>query len=198
MDTRVTFSKVDTEKRLAYGEVYIPMMPDSQGDFMSRENVEKMAHEFMKNGFLKNIDTNHDLQKSGAYVVESFVAREGDKEFIEGAWVLAVHIPDDDDWASVKKGEFGGFSMHGTGQRVETTIEIEVPDDGVVKGETQVGEDHTHEYVVSFDKDGNFMGGATSEAAGHVHLITGGTVTETADGHAHRYNFIEALVPNEN
>ena len=61
MERVVNFSKFDEEKQLAYGEVYMPMIPDSQGDFMTSEEIEKMAHGFMMDGLLRGVDTQHDL-----------------------------------------------------------------------------------------------------------------------------------------
>ena len=188
----VSICKVDDEKQLAYGEVYIPMVPDSQGDFMTASEIEKMAHEFMKDGLLRGVDTEHDLADNGSVVVESFIARKNDPDFIEGSWVAAVWVPDDL-WPMVKSGELGGFSMYGKGERVPTYITIEVPDDGVVKGETDTMEDHTHIFALRFDEDGTFLGGETNAVDGHYHKITKGTVTEDAEGHRHRFSVVEAL-----
>ena len=192
----VSFSKFDEEKQLAYGEVYVPMIPDSQGDFMTAAEIEKMAHGFMKNGLLRGVDTQHDLVDNGSVVVESFIARKGDPDFIEGSWVAAVWVPDDI-WPLVKSGELGGFSMYGKGERVPTMITIEIPDDGIIKGATEESEGHTHTYLLRFDAEGNFTGGETNVVDGHSHRITKGTVTDKSngdeEGHRHRFSFIEAL-----
>lgn len=187
-----TFSKFDDDKQIAYGEVYIPMVPDSQGDFMTADEIEKMAHEFMKDGLLRGVDTEHDLQDNGSIVVESFIVRKGDPDFIEGAWVAAVWVTDEL-WPLVKSGELGGFSMYGKGERVPTMITIEVPDDGIVKGETEEQEDHTHIFMLRFDDEGNFLGGETNQVNGHYHSITKGTVTEESEDHRHRFSFVEAF-----
>ena len=194
--TIVNFSKFDDEKQLAYGEVYIPMVPDSQGDFMTAAEIEKMAHGFMMDGLLRGVDTEHDLEDNGSVVVESFIARKGDPDFIEGSWVAVVKVTDEL-WPLVKSGELGGFSMYGKGERVPTYITIEVPDDGIVKGETDSAEDHTHVFMLRFDDAGNFLGGQTNEVNGHSHGIKKGTVTEDAgpegQEHRHRFSFVEAL-----
>ncbi len=192
MERYVSISKVDADKQLAYGAVYMPMIPDSQGDFMTVEEIEKMAHRFMKDGLLRGIDTQHDLSDNGSIVVESFIVRKGDPDFIEGSWVAAVWVPDDI-WPLVKSGELGGFSMYGKGERIPTMITIEVPDDGILKGMTEEMDDHDHRYVLRFDDEGNFLGGETSMVDGHSHTITKGTVTEEEDGHRHRFSFVEAL-----
>lgn len=193
MERYVTISKIDEDKQIAYGEVYIPMIPDSQGDFMTSEEIEKMAHRFMKDGFLRSVDTQHDLADNGSIVVESFIVRKDDPDFpIAGSWVAAVWVPDDL-WPLVKSGELGGFSMYGKGERIPTMITIEVPDNGILKGETATTEDHTHKYTLRFDAVGEFLGGETNVVNGHSHKINKGTVTEEEEDHRHRFSFVEAL-----
>ena len=188
----VSICKTDEDRQLAYGEVYIPMIPDSQGDFMTEIEIEKMAHRFMKNQLLYGVDTEHDMADNGSVVVESFIAREGDPDFMKGAWVAAIWVPDEL-WPLVKSGELGGFSMYGGGERIPTMITIEVPDDGIMKGETSEMEDHFHKFTLRFDEVGNFLGGETNTVNGHAHKITKGTVTDKEDDHRHRFSFVEAL-----
>ena len=118
---------------------------------------------------------------------------------LRGLGYWGVFVEDDDTWESVKKGDFGGFSMSGTGTKEQKIIEIEIPESGILKGDTQPIDDgdHIHEYEISFSDEGAFLGGATSENDDHAHLIKQGTVTEEANGHLHRFNFIEALIPDE-
>lgn len=113
----VTFRKT-AAKQIVYGEVYVPGELDSHGDFMRAETIEKMAQQFLRSGLVKNIDTEHDMQPNGSEVVESFIARKGDPNFTEGAWVLGVKVNDPQLWAAVQSGEINGFSMFGTGERV--------------------------------------------------------------------------------
>lgn len=187
--------KFDNEKRIAYGVVYAPDVPDAHGDFMEAGEIEAMAHRFLAEGRVTSIDTEHDLTDNGSVVVESFIARKGDPDFPEGAWVVGVHIPDAGLWEQVKKGEIGGLSMYGLVMMEDATLEIELPDDGLLWGETFDHEGHTHKYVIKFDEEGNFLGGMTDEVDGHSHVITRGTVTDRAGDvqHRHRYNFLENL-----
>lgn len=88
-----TRCKLDDELRIVYGEVYAPDVIDSQGDTMSAAEIRKMAHHFLAEGRVKQIDVQHNNQVCGAKVVESFIAREGDPTFIpsgrsEGVLVL--------------------------------------------------------------------------------------------------------------
>lgn len=113
--------KVDDEKRIVTGVVYEPDVLDAHGEFMTADEIEKSAHQFLKD--YRNIDKQHDFVASQADVVESWIAKEdgklGDQDIIKGTWLMSVHVPDDDTWAEIKKGELTGFSMGGVGERVE-------------------------------------------------------------------------------
>ena len=110
-----------------------------------------MAYGFLSKGITDSIDINHDGQKCGACVVESFIARENDPDFIPGSWVVGVHVPDVDQWELVKTGELNGFSMEGTGFKTPQIVDFNVPES--LKGETLVDADddtHHHEFYVNY------------------------------------------------
>lgn len=188
----LTLRKYDEELQIVYAEVYAPGVPDSQGDFMVSEEIRKAAHNFLKQMRVDQIDVNHNNELTGAFVVESFIARKGDPEFISDSWVVGVHIPDPDLWGQVKKGELNGFSMEAVVRRTQREIEIEVPE--TVVGKTDSVQNHTHTFTVKFSEEGDFLGGSTNDVNGHSHKITKGTATDTADGHTHRFSFVEAFV----
>ncbi len=121
----VSIKKTAAQKQIAYAEVYRPNSVDSQGDFMTAEGIEAMAHSFLKKGLVRGIDTQHNGVENGSVVVESFIARKGDPDFAEGAWVMGVHVPDKKLWDAIVKGQITGFSMFGTGDKVKRTIEVE-------------------------------------------------------------------------
>lgn len=117
---RNQFRKFDVEKRLVYAEVYLPDTEDAHGHSMTAEEIEKMAHGFLKNRRTTQIDVNHDNKVDyDCYMVESFIAREGDVDYMPGAWVGVVKVENDDIWASIKNGEITGFSFEGMGYVVE-------------------------------------------------------------------------------
>ncbi|WP_162742360.1 XkdF-like putative serine protease domain-containing protein [Nitratireductor sp. OM-1] len=189
----VQFKKADEEQQLVYGEVYAPTVPDSQGDFMTREAIQEMAHGFMRRGLVTKIDVQHTREESGCYVVESFIARDDDPTFIPGSWVLGVKIPDPSVWNLVKSGELNGFSLDGLGVRVDTVLEINVPE--TITGQTEESDGHRHTFFVKYDDQGAFLGGWTDEGPdGFRHEIRRGTLTETANGHAHRFSFVEGVL----
>ena len=192
-DSVVQIKKLDSARQMIWAEVYVPMVPDSQGDFMSAQEIEQAAHNFMRGQRMYNIDTEHNLQKNESCVIESFIARPGDPEFVPGSWVVGIHIVDPAQWAAVEKGEINALSMYGSGAREDALIEIEIPDDGIIKGDTQDFGGHKHQFFMQFDADGRILKGFTDEVNGHSHVIKGGTITDVSQGHAHRYSMSDAL-----
>lgn len=188
-----SLKKVDDDQRLVYGEVYAPGIPDAHGDFMSAQTIQDMAHEFLRRGLVNNVDVDHNNELSGCYIVESFIAREGDGVFIPGSWVVGVKVPDDKLWKKIKTGELNGFSLEGSALRVDADDPIEYPN--TLTGETDLANGHSHTFQVWFDDEGKFLGGETGPGPdGHVHRITRGTLTDKVNGHAHRFSFVEVLL----
>ena len=65
--------KADTESHYVTGIVYEPMVEDSQGNYMTEEEIAKAAHWFMKNE--GSVDIQHCFKKAdGCEVVESYLA----------------------------------------------------------------------------------------------------------------------------
>ncbi len=182
--------KLDEELQIVYAEVYVPDTPDSDNDFMSVETIREMGHSFLADGKVTKVDVNHSREDISAAVVESFIARKGDPDFIENSWVAAVKINDPDVWELVKSGEINGFSLDGRGKGETTELEIEIPE--FVKGETVIEEGHKHIFKVFFNEEGDFLGGKTIDKdSDHEHQIKRGTLTEETRGHAHRFSFVE-------
>lgn len=113
------FKKSDSKKQIVYGEVYVPDRRDSDGNFMTAETIEKMAHDFLRSQRNSQISKGHDGNPNKGCVVESFIAREGDSDFVAGSWVVGVHVPDAEIWKSIEAGELTGFSIEGTGNLIE-------------------------------------------------------------------------------
>lgn len=198
---RATVKKTDEEHRIAWAEVYAPHVPDAHGDFMEPVDVAKMAWRFCASGRTRKCDVRHDNKTDrGQAVVETFVARDPDPDFIPGAWVVGMHIPGDAEWEGVKKGEFNGFSMQARVYQEEVEIEVDL-EGRVFKGDTQPGgageKLHHHGFQVRFDLEGKFLGGETTESIGpgpkHKHQIVRGSVTKAALDHTHRYSFLDML-----
>jgi len=116
--------KTAPEKQIVYGVVIEPwtnVTPDgdSHGDRMTKEEIEKSAHDYMYD--FQEIKEQHD-HVIKAQPVESFIApvdfAAPDGQIIkEGSWIMAVKIEDKDVWEKVKKGEITAFSPGGYGKR---------------------------------------------------------------------------------
>ncbi|KVR21716.1 hypothetical protein WK13_34830 [Burkholderia ubonensis] len=191
-------SEADTpEKQIIFSTVYAPNRPDSDGEFMVAEEIEAMAHRFAKKGEMQCIDVFHDNKVTECAVVESFIARKGDPDFIEGAWVVGIHIPDADLWDMVKKGDINGISMEALVTRHEREVTLNIPP--VVTGMTTKSEtcedDHEHKFYVAYDDEGKFLGGRTDVVNGHLHAIVAGTITEESgtDKHRHRFSAVDSI-----
>lgn len=184
--------KADSELQVAFGEVYSPNFPDSQADFMTPEDIVLSAYKFMNDLRQRGIDVNHDGNTDGiGVVVESFIARKGDPDFVQGAWVVGVRVHASEIWEKIKSGEINGFSMEAMVKQKKRLLTVEVPD--VLKGETESQEQHTHVFEMKLDSHGRVLTGSTSITDGHFHEIKRGTATEKADGHSHRYSFKELI-----
>ncbi len=190
----VRIGRVDGDKRLIFGEVYAPNVLDTYAEFVTPEDLELMAHRFL--GELENlsttIDTNHDNVPNGSFPVESYIARAGDPDFAEGAWVLGVKVPDDHIWSQIKRGELNGFSFEALVKPVDVEITMRQVRDLV--GETEEAADHDHVFFAQVNEQGRVVAGNTSINAGadgimHDHRIRRGTVTEMGgdDRHVHRF-----------
>lgn len=194
----VAFKKESAAKRMVWAEVYTPDVPDSDGEFMRAAEIEKMAYGFMRSMKLDSVDHQHaGVQVEGACVIESFIARKGDPEFNEGAWVVGMHIDNDDMWEKIEKGEVNGYSMEAMVIKEQQDVEIEMAP--VLTGKTIATkaegdtEPHEHEFFVAYD-GARFLGGKTSPGPdGHVHAIKRGTVTEDQNGHSHRFAHVEQI-----
>jgi hypothetical protein len=187
-----TIKKADSELQVAFGEVYSPSFPDSQGDFMEAEDIVLSAYKFMNDLQLRKIDVNHDGNTDGiGVVVESFIARKGDPDFVPGSWVVGVRVHDEEIWEKIKGGEINGFSMEAMVKQRKKLLTVEIPE--ILKGDTESQEEHTHSFELKLDSRGKVLSGSTSVNDGHFHEIRRGTATEKADGHSHRYSFKELI-----
>ena len=181
---------IDETRRIIFGEVYAPNKIDAYGWFMEPHEVEKMAHKFMRLDLNKVIDTNHDNIPNGSYPVQSFIARAGDPQFTEGAWVLGVKITNESLWSKVVNGELNAFSMEIFVKKVPAVVEVETVTKQV--GKTEESEDHSHYFYVDVDPTtGRVIGGRTNIVDGHYHDLSVNSVTDKSVGtlrpHTHRY-----------
>lgn len=128
--------KTDAEKHFVTGIVYEPMVEDTDGNYMTEEEITKAAHWFMKNA--GDADIQHCFEKAeGVEVVESYVAKcdmeiEG-QPIKKGTWLMTMEVSDSDVWGQIEKGEITGFSMGGKGAYSEVDVDISDPENPVEK-----------------------------------------------------------------
>lgn len=122
--------KADGEAHYVTGIVYEPMVEDSQGNYMTAEEIEKAAHWFAKNG--NSVDLQHNFEAlDGASVVETWIAKadyEIDGQPVKkGSWLMTMEIANDSIFEAIQKGEITGFSMGGTGVYSDKDVDITDP-----------------------------------------------------------------------
>lgn len=185
MLTRI--KKADAKKQIVYGEVYAPNIIDAHGDIMTAEDVEILAHRFLQLPVLKgSVDTFHSHNPVAAYPVESFIARPGDPDYAEGAWVLAVKVEDKEIWDKIETGEINGFSIDA--YAVKQDVQVTAAVFKSFMGETKESEGHTHFLFATLNESGKVIGGMTDTVNGHFHEIRRASVTETSNNHSHRFS----------
>lgn len=183
----------DGYERIVFGEVLVPGQINVYGDFHDKASVKQFAYGFMINGF--GIDRDHENESIAdkVRIVESFIARENDPDFVEGAWVVALHVLDDAIWDDVLSGELNGFSYEAL--VAVLPVEVVVPNSFDFIGVTYPSsvDGHTHTFYARLDDNGRVIAGGTNEVNGHSHLITSHTFTEQdeAGGHRHRFSLYE-------
>lgn len=108
------------EERTVYGIVLEPDEIDSQKDTISAEEIKQACYKFMED--FGNLGKQHQEIVNGKLVLlENFIAPvdfEIDGQKVKkGSWLMKERVVDDVLWESVKKGEFTGFSIGGSGIR---------------------------------------------------------------------------------
>lgn len=172
-------------------EVLVPDLPNVYGDIYTAPAIREFALQFALQGY--GIDVEHDKQDvtgQSAVVVESFIVRPGDPDFIEGAWVIGMKILDPALWLDILEGRINGYSYEATCEVLPVLIEN--LRNRTVSGVTEPDpfDGHTHAYTVVLDALNNPISGGTSETDGHSHTISTHTYTGSANAHRHRYQVI--------
>jgi hypothetical protein len=181
----------DEWERVVFAEVLIPNVPNVFGDLWSPAAVREAAYEFMRQGYGIDVD-NDNVDVSGpVHVVESFIVRAGDTDFIEGSWVVAMRVEDDTLWQKILDNEINGYSYEATVNFL-AGIFVDETDDGTRTGYTEPDpyDGHRHAFAVLVDANNRPLSGGTDEVDGHSHTISTHTVTDESDGHSHRFNLV--------
>lgn len=182
--------------RVVMAEVLIPNVPNVFGDIYSEENIRDIVEKFAVQGY--GLDINHDqkdVEGKDYVVIESFIARPGDPDFIVGSWVVGIKVLSDTVWQRILDGDLNGFSYEAEAEVTEITLQHLRNRQVVGTTEPDPFDGHTHDYLVIVSPLNRPIAGATGETNGHSHKIVTHTVTEDSlndDGrfHSHRYQVI--------
>ena len=114
--------KADAEHHYVTGIVYEPLVEDTDGNYMTEEEITKAAYWYAKNG--DKVDIQHSFEAlPNACVVENWIAKAdfdcGGEKITKGTWLMTVEVTDEDVWRQIEKGEITGFSMGGVGNYSE-------------------------------------------------------------------------------
>lgn len=135
-----TFSKLDTDKRLAFGWASVTKVNgtpivDKQGDYIDLGDLEEAAYTYVHSSRVggdmhKRAESMQgpsaykvsDMVESIVFTPEKIEAMGLPREFPQGWWV-GYRVHDDETWDLVKKGERTGFSIHGRGLRKSADLD---------------------------------------------------------------------------
>lgn len=86
------------------------------------DNIERAVKKFFKNGYNKNVDTEHNNIANGSYIVDSWFIRDADSNPLKafgfevnvGDWCGTICVENDEIWNEyIKTGKLKGFSVEG-------------------------------------------------------------------------------------
>jgi hypothetical protein len=178
-------------EQVVMAEILIPDTPNTYGDIYTHAAIKEFAYQFAMQGYGIDVNHNQDDVTGKVYVVESFIVRPGDPDFIEGSWVVAMKILDPDIWQKVLDGEINGYSF----EALVTMLPIQIDNlrNRIITGITHpdLFDGHTHTYSVVVDTLNKPVSGGTGVTDGHSHNISTHTFTDIADAHSHRFDVIE-------
>ncbi len=121
---KINSTKFKSETSGTQGRLFVTLMEpnihDSQGDYYTREEIQKACDHFAKHGLVGKCDVNHNMQPVPEFtVVENYILKTSDREHFPdtkvGAWVQVLKCEDlnSELWQKIEKGEFNGVSIYG-------------------------------------------------------------------------------------
>ena len=121
---KINSTKFKSETMGTQGRLYVTLMEpnvhDSQGDYYTREEIQKACDNFAKHGLVGKCDVNHNMQPVPEFtVVENYILKTSDREHFPdakvGSWVQVLKCENlqSELWQKIEKGEFNGVSIYG-------------------------------------------------------------------------------------
>lgn len=133
------------EKHMIYGCALRPDFPIYRNDGteeyyleFSKEAVEKLARNYMVNGFQQNFTQAHKSEVEGITITESWIKVDMEKDksialgldadLPIGSWLIGAYCNNADVWDKVKAGAYHGFSCEAIVDVNELQFEEQTPD----------------------------------------------------------------------
>lgn len=127
-DEKPLYFVEDEEKRIVFGNIMVADTPilrkprldlnieDYHYVVFSKETIEKLALNYLKNGFQHNATAQHRYIIDGVTLFESFTTDEnivvkGYEDIPIGSWFGKFKVENDTIWNEIKNGTFKGFSI---------------------------------------------------------------------------------------
>lgn len=136
------------EKHMVYGAALIPEKDiyrnNGENEYyvnFTKESIEKMSQEFMKEYRQHEVKTDHEDIANEVCVVESWLVSDAYKDksnalginVPEGTWMVGMKVNNVDAWERIKAGELKGFSVESMLQleefnKIDNNMNIETND----------------------------------------------------------------------
>ena len=133
------------EKHMIYGCALRPDFPIYRNDGteeyyleFSKDAVEKLARNYMVNGFQQNFTQAHKSEVEGITITESWIKVDMEKDksialgldadLPVGSWLIGAYCNNADVWDKVKAGTYHGFSCEAIVDVNELQFEEQTPD----------------------------------------------------------------------
>lgn len=194
VDLGITVRQDRVFEQVVMAEVLIPDTFNAWGDYYTKEVIKQFAYKFAQHGY--GLDVDHDkvdVSNVQFFVCESFIARPGDPDFIEGSWVIGVKVLDSELWQRILAGEINGFSYQADVLFVD--LEWDRSTGRIVTGMTEPDpyDGHVHTFLVVLDGQNRVVSGYTGPTDDHDHPVLGHSVTGLGGSplHTHRFQVIE-------
>ncbi|MCD8007683.1 MAG: XkdF-like putative serine protease domain-containing protein [Clostridiales bacterium] len=134
------------EQHYVTGVAYEPNVADTDDNFMTEAEIEKMAHWFMKNG--RMVDEQHSFDPDPAcHIVESWIAPQdltiNEQPVSKGTWLVKVEVDSPDVWTKIETGDITGFSIGGLAKYGTEDVDLDSnTSSGEEGGDATVGENN--------------------------------------------------------
>lgn len=117
---------INEEKRLVVGLALIPekrifrVVNDKKFNiYFTKETIALASQMYMEQLNLNNVTIDHQSKVNGVSVVESWIVEDSKNDksniynlnAVDGSWVIAMKVNNDEVWNDIKLGKYKGFSI---------------------------------------------------------------------------------------